>query len=87
MITPLGNKVIIKPEVLGEVKTEGGLFVQQVTIGFPKATVVAVSTDIVDGRIKAGDTVLFEPGAGTPIEDGLVVNYGNIVGVVTEETA
>ena len=85
MITPLGNKVIIKPEVLGEVKTESGLFVQQVSLGFPKATVVAVSPDLVDPRIKAGDTVLFEPGAGTDTEDGLVVNYGNIVGVVTED--
>lgn len=85
MITPLGNKVIIKPEVLGEVTTEGGLIIKEQRIGFHKATVIAVSPDLLDPRIKPGDNVLFEPGAGTDTEDGLVVNYGNIVGVISPD--
>lgn len=87
MITPLGNKVIIKPEVLGEVTTDGGLIIKEQRIGFHKATVIAVSPDLVDPRIKVGDEVAYEPCAGTETEAGLVVNYGNIVWVISEETA
>lgn len=69
MITPLGSKILIQPVKEGEKKTEGGIILSATKDPLDKGKVVRTSEDI-QSKLKAGDTVLYEPNSGTPLEEG-----------------
>lgn len=93
-ITPLGDRVVVKP-LPAEEKTAGGLFIPDTAKEKPQqGTVVAVGAGRVengtkiDMTVKAGDTVLYGKYAGTEIsldgDDVLIMRESDILGVVSK---
>ena len=93
-ITPLADRVVIKPQEAEE-KTQGGLFIPDTAKEKPqRGLVVAVGPGKVengtkiDMSVKADDIVLYGKYAGTEItidnEDMLIMRESDILGVVSE---
>ncbi|MEM1094138.1 MAG: co-chaperone GroES [Bacteroidota bacterium] len=92
-ITPLGDRVVVKPQAAEE-KTAGGLFIPDTAKEKPqRGTVVAVGKGKVENgtkvemTVKEGDTVLYGKYAGTEInlgdDDVLIMRESDILGIVS----
>lgn len=79
IITPLGNKILVEPEKKAEKKTGSGLIVVEGSTPLKKGTVISVSEDIENPKIKRGDSVLYEAGAGVEVNEGehLLMEYSS----------
>ncbi len=93
-ITPLSDRVVIKPEPAEE-KTSSGLFIPDTAKEKPqRGTVVAVGQGRVengtkiDMTVKEGDTVLYGKYAGTEVtidgEELLIMREPDILGVLAK---
>ncbi len=91
-ITPLGDRVVVKPEAAEE-KTSSGLFIPDTAKEKPqRGEVIAVGPGKVengtkvDMTVKAGDKVLYGKYAGTEItldgNDVMIMRESDILGVI-----
>ena len=91
-ITPLGDRVVVKPEAAEE-KTSSGLFIPDTAKEKPqRGEVIAVGPGKVengtkvDMTVKAGDKVLYGKYAGTEIaldgDDVMIMRESDILGVI-----
>jgi chaperonin GroES len=91
-ITPLGDRVVDKPEAAEE-KTQSGLFIPDTAKEKPqRGTGIAVGAGKVengtkiDMTVKEGDTVLYGKYAGTEVqldgEDVMIMRESDILGVI-----
>lgn len=80
-MTPLGNKVLIKPFPKEERKTESGIILGDDKQPLARGEVIAPPADV-EVSLKKGDVVRYPANAGTPVEQGdqtfLVLTYDNI---------
>ena len=92
-ITPIGDRVVVKPEAAEE-KTSSGLFIPDTAKEKPqRGTVVAVGTGRyengtkIDMTVKVGDTVLYGKYAGSEVqldgEDLMMMRESDIFGVLS----
>ncbi len=92
-ITPIGDRVVVRPEAAEE-KTSSGLFIPDTAQEKPqRGTVLFVGPgQIENGKhvemtVKAGDSVLYGKYSGTEIaldgEDVLIMRESDILGVVS----
>jgi chaperonin GroES len=91
-ITPLGDRVVVKPESAEE-KTQSGLYIPDTAKEKPqRGTVLAVGPGKtengtkIDMTVKEGDTVLYGKYAGTEVqidgEDVMIMRESDILGVL-----
>jgi chaperonin GroES len=91
-ITPIGDRVVVKPEAAEE-KTSSGLYIPDTAKEKPqRGTVIAVGPGRyengakIDMTVKEGDAVLYGKYSGTEItldgEDYLIVRESDILGVI-----
>lgn len=91
-LTPIEDKVIIKPIKDAETTTSSGLIIQSSKDDKPsEGIVVAVGPGLVfpNGEkmvldLKVGDKVVYSKYSGTEVEDMLVVPYKDIFAVIEE---
>ncbi len=92
-ITPIGDRVVVRPEAAEE-KTSSGLFIPDTAQEKPqRGTVLFVGPGQVENgkhvemTVKAGDSVLYGKYSGTEIaldgEDVLIMRESDILGVVS----
>ncbi len=92
-ITPIGDRVVVRPEAAEE-KTSSGLFIPDTAQERPqRGTVLFVGPGQtengthVEMTVKAGDTVLYGKYSGTEIaldgEDVLIMRESDILGVIS----
>jgi chaperonin GroES len=86
VIKPLHKALIIK-ELPKEEKTATGLYIpDSVTTPLSRASIICIGEKCESKLIKAGDTILFRTGTGSPIvsndETFLLIDEGNCVAVV-----
>lgn len=85
-IKPLGDRVLVKIEE-AETKTASGLFIPQTAQEkTQQGIVIAIGDDTETINVKAGEKVMYDKYAGTPIKiDGnehLIVAMGDIIAVI-----
>ncbi len=88
-VTPLHDRVIVKPAPAEE-KTKGGIIIPDTAKEKPqRGTIVAVSPSDEDGKspvVKVGDTVLYGKYAGTELQleglDYLIMRESDILAIV-----
>ncbi len=85
-VKPLADRVLVKTDKL-EAKTAGGIIIPDtVQEKTQTAVVVAVGDDKEKIKVAAGQKVMFEKYAGTPVkidgEDHLVLKAGDIIAVI-----
>jgi len=93
-ITPLGDRVVVKPQAAEE-KTASGLFIPDTAKEKPqRGSVVSVGSgrvengNKIDMTVKEGDTVLYGKYSGTEItiddEELLIMRESDILGVIND---
>ncbi len=98
VVTPLGDRIVTRPEKAGGEKvTAGGLIIPDTVntvAGYIKAEVLAVGTGVQNKKtgskkpldVQVGDFILFSDYAGTKIqfnsEDILIVHESDVMGIV-----
>jgi len=83
-MTPIGTKILVAPiEGPKEKVSEGGIIISGNALkeSYDRGEVLAVSLDIVC-QVKVGDKILYEPGAGAPVEGGLLMDYRSAVAIL-----
>jgi chaperonin GroES len=85
-LKPLADRVLVKTDKL-EAKTAGGIIIPDtVQEKTQTAVVVAVGDDKEKIKVAAGQKVMFEKYAGTPVkidgEDHLVLKAGDIIAII-----
>ncbi|QEN03828.1 co-chaperone GroES [Thiospirochaeta perfilievii] len=85
-IKPLGDRVLIKIEE-AETKTASGLFIPQTAQEkTQQGVVVTIGDDTETITVKAGDKVMYDKYAGTPVKidsaDHLIVQMSDIIAII-----
>lgn len=81
-LKPLADRIIIK-RLEPEKQTAGGLIIPEAAIEKTQyGEVLAVGPSVDPEDIKAGDVVLFQKYSGTEVEDCLIVDEEDVIGVV-----
>lgn len=82
---PIGTKILVQPIAGPKEKiTEGGIILEgnAAKESYDRGIVIAVSEDLVGCRVKAGYTILYDPGAGSEVEGGLLMEYRHVAAII-----
>jgi len=88
-VTPLGTRVLIRPEEATEGRTSAGLYIPETAKEKPQTgIVIAVGDEEEDIKVEIGQKVLFPKYTGTDIKldgvDHLIMDADDILAVVSK---
>lgn len=81
MIKPLGKRILVKPITTKEHKS--GLILTVDSSSLLRGDVVAVSDKV--NTVKVNDKIMFGKEAGLPVEDLLLLEIDNVLGVINDQ--